>query len=163
MDRKALAAGIATMVVGAGIMAATSFNPSMMSEGVHWIIGAIAGFVFFLAGVLVVRQATRQGQAVQIVDSLLVAVLITAFAAVACIFPPSAVIVAALAVQAWVAVYRQIHAKIWGRDPLGHLSQEKQLGVGCLVYLLLLVIAAVIFWQVRSAPPPVPLSPEAPP
>ena len=68
------------------------------------------------------------------------------------------------AVLGWMTVYAWIHEKVFGKNPLAGLSQERQLGVGCVVYLALVVLvtAAVFVARALRPPPPEPLPAEAP-
>jgi len=159
---KAIGGGVA-ITCGMIIVPMIIANPSGMSEGVPLFVGVAAGGAFFLAGVLLIGDATRLMPSGGILYNVVVALLVTDFGLVSFVFPPSALFVAVIAVQVWVGVYRKIHEKVTGRDPLGALSQAKQFGVGCLVALVLALVIVLLAWLNRPTPPPENLPLEAPP
>ena len=160
-DRGATIGGALALLFGLFVMVMPVLDPSFLSEGVPQWIGVSAGAVFFVAGLVVLRSATR-GAADDLVNTVLVAVLLTAFAAVSMIFPPGAIFVVYFAVLCWIAVYRQIHARVTGRDPLGSLSDGRQLGLGCVVTIALILVVVLVAWLMKDRPPAVPLLPERP-
>ena len=159
-DRGQLFAGAGAMLLGLLLMVMVIGDPAFMSEGVPLWIGVAAGGVFFLAGVLVLRSATKGGPVGDIVNTTLVAVLVSAFAAVSMIFPPSGILVGYFAVLCWILVYRRVHERVTGRDPLGGWSDRKQLGLGCLVTITLILAVILVAWLVTHRPLPELLLPE---
>lgn len=126
--------------ISAGLAIAGQVATDGVSKGVPPWAGVAAGGVFFLAGVLIVASG-RGGLA----GALTLAVFLSLFAALSlALFPPGGLVVAFVAVQAWIAVYRKLHEWVTGSDPLAGTSDERLLGLGCLVYLalVLLVVAA---------------------
>jgi hypothetical protein len=149
--------GIVATLVGGAILLMVALNPDMMSEGVSPWVGILAGGVFFLTGVILVGSATRWLRNDGLVSRLLVASLLTSIAAVAMVFPPGGIVAAFLAVHGWIAVYRWLHKRVTGNDPMGSMSQEKQFGVGCLVYLALVLLLVLGLWLGgRFDPEPLP-------
>lgn len=125
--------GSAAIYAGLAIAGQVMTDPSGMSPGVSLWVGVAAGGVFFLAGVLIVAGA-RQG----LLGPLAVALLLSLFAALALVlFPPGGIVVAFLAVLGWLEVARTIHHRVTGRDPFAGMSDERRLGIGCLVFLAL--------------------------
>lgn len=159
-DRGVLLGGAAALLLGLALIVLVLANPESMSEGVPPWIGVAAGSVFFLAGVLVIRGAKRGGSQDDFVTKVFVAVFVSVFAAVSMIFPPGGIFVAWLAVTCWIVVYRRIHQRVTGRDPLAGSSDAKQLGLGCLVTILLVLGVVLAAWTARDRPASVPLQPE---
>jgi hypothetical protein len=132
-------AGIAAGLALAGLVMA---DPSGLSRGVPPWVGVGAGGVFFLAGVLILAGG-RGGLA----GPLVVAIFLSLFAAISlALFPPGGLVVAYVAVQGWIAVYRQLHQWITRRDPLAGASDTRLLGVGCVVFLVLLLLVLAVAW-----------------
>jgi hypothetical protein len=159
-DRGATIAGALALLFGLFVMASALLDPSFLSEGVPRWIGVSAGAVFFLTGLVVLRSATGGGAAVDLVNTILVAVLVTAFAAVSMVFPPGALFVVYFAVLCWIAVYRQIHTRVTGRDPLAGVSDARHLGLGCAVTIVLILVVVLAVWLMKDPAPAVPLLPE---
>jgi low affinity Fe/Cu permease len=159
-DRAALFGGAAALVVGLALIVLVLANPESMADGVPLWIGVAAGGVFALAGVLVIRGAKSGGSRHDFATEVLVAVFVSVFAAVSMIFPPGGIFVAWLAVTCWIGVYRRIHERVTGRDPLAGSSDGKQLGLGCLVTILLILGVVLAAWLTGDRPPPEPLLPE---
>jgi hypothetical protein len=153
--------GATAILFGLFVMVMPLVDPSFLSEGVPRWIGVSAGAVFFLTGLLVLRSTTHRGAAHDLANTILVAVLVTAFAAVSMVFPPSAVFVGYLAVLCWMQVYRQVHAHVTGRDPLAGVSDGRHLGLGCLTIVVALVVVLAA-WLMKDPQPAGPLLPERP-
>lgn len=151
--RGAMIGGAVALLLGLFVMVMPMLDPSWLSEGVPLWIGVSAGAVFFLSGLLVLGSATRGAAAGDLATTILTAVLVTAFAAVSTIFPPGAIFVVYFAVLCWIAVYRQVHARVTGRDPLAGLSDRRQLGLGCAVTIALILLAVLVAWIIRNRPP----------
>jgi hypothetical protein len=139
---------------GLGLTWAIYRHPEGMSEGVpHWV-GLAAGFAFALAGLMVASQSFGPGtRADGLLPRLLVALLLTAFAAASMIFPPGGLLVAYMAVHVWIGVYASIHQAVTGRDPMAGMSDRRQFALGCLVFVVLLLALAIGWrWRARLAP-----------
>lgn len=161
-DASALVAGVGFVLAGSTVVALVILSPEGMSEGVSEWVGVAAGSVFVLAGVLVAGHGSGVLSADGLTTRILGSILLTAFAAVSMIFPPGGLIVAFIAVNGWIWVYRGLHAAATGRDPLAGLSVQRQVGVGCVVFLLLLMlVAGLAGWNRREPAADLPL--EAPP
>lgn len=161
-DRGAMFAGAVALLIGAFVMVSALLDPSFLSEGVARWIGVSAGAVFFLTGVLVLKSTMHRGAGHDLTNTILVAVLVTAFAAVSMVFPPSAVFVGYLAVLCWMEVYRRIHARVTGRDPLAGVSDGRHLGLGCAVTIVLILVLVLAAWLMKDRQPAGPLLPERP-
>jgi hypothetical protein len=155
---------ILATAVGAALLALVLAAPEGLSEGVPVFVGVAAGGTFLLAGLVLLGHATGWVADGGLLHRVLVALLLTCFAGVAAVFPPSLLFVGVIAVLGWIGVYRRVHERAFGRDPMGGMSQEKQLGVGCLATLALLGgIALVVRLRRPSQPAPSPPLPaEAP-
>ena len=152
-DRGAMIGGAVALLLGLFVMVMPMLDPSWLSEGVPPWIGVSAGAVFFVTGLLVLGSATRGGAADDLVTTILSAVLVTAFAAVSMIFPPGAIFVVYFAVLCWIVVYRRIHARATGRDPLAGLSDGRQLGLGCVVTIVLILAVVLVAWLLKDRAP----------
>ena len=138
--------GSAAVCAGLAIAGQVLTDPTGMSEGVPPWTGVAAGLVFLLAGVLIIAggHAGFRGP-------LIVAVFLSLLAALSlALFPPGGIIVAFLAIQGWIVVYRKVHERLTGRDPLAGMSDVRLLGVGCLVFLAVVLLVAAALWL--SAP-----------
>jgi len=134
--------GSAALFAGLAIAGQILADPSGMSKGVSLWAGIAAGGVFFLAGVLIIASG-RDG----LLGPVMVAVFLSLFATLSlALFPPGGLFVAFLAIQGWIAAYRKLHQWATGRDPLAGMSDERLFGVGCLVFLVLLLLAGGALW-----------------
>jgi hypothetical protein len=155
--RTPLLGGTAALLAGLAI--AAQANVAGVSAGVPRWVGTLAGLPFLLVGIVILGGALgllRDG----VLQRLLVALLVSALAAVAVgVGGPLGLVLVALSGLPWVAVYRAVHERLWGRDPLAGRGDTTQLGFGCLVGLVLAGLVA--FGLRRASQPPPPL--EAPP
>ncbi len=134
------------MLAGIAIAVLIAADPSRMAAGVSPWVGIAAASVFFLAGAIMVGHESGLLGSHQVLASVVLAIFMTVFAAVSMIFPPGGIFVVFLAVNAWIQVYRAVHQALTGRDPFAGMSQEKQLGIGCIVFLLLALLVVVLVW-----------------
>jgi hypothetical protein len=132
--------GLGLVFMGAGLFIVGLGLAGQASEGVPALVLVAAGVTFFLGGVLACQAARGAGDTLAM--RTLVALLITAFAAVAVVFPFSLLFMIPLGVLAWIAVARLAATTLGWRDPLAGWSDERQLGLGCgiSVVLVLLVV-----------------------
>ena len=157
-DRGQILAGGVVLLVGLFFMLMSLGDPSMLSAGVPRFVGVGAGGAFFMAGVVVVRTAIV-GAVDDLVNRVLAATLLSAFAAASMIFPPSGLFVGFLAVLGWIFVYRRLHERATGHDPFAGWSDGRQIGFGCLVTIILCAVVFLVSWLLLRAPA-VPLLPE---
>lgn len=154
-----LLGGLAALLAGLAISALVALGG--VSEGVPAWVGAIAGLPFLLVGLLLLGDlfGWRGGG---LVHQILVALLFSSMAAVA-VGAVGGLGLAAVLVSgpAWLAVYRTLHRRWRGRDPLEGRPESTQLAAGCLVGLLLALVVVGAFW-LASRPPAPPSPAEAP-
>ena len=139
--------GLGLLPMGAGLVIIAVGLGGGASEGVPAFVPVAAGLVFFLAGVSVAFHKGGGGDTV--LSRVFTALLVTAFAATAVVFPPSLLFMAPFAVLSWIAVVRLVIAKRTGRDPLAKWSDERVLGLGCGVTLLIGILIIGLL-QLRS-------------
>jgi hypothetical protein len=159
---KQIFGGILATLVGGALVAAVALHPEGMADGVPLVVGIVAGGAFLLAGLVVLGHGTRWMPDGGLLHRVLVALLLTCFAGASSVFPPALLLVGTIAILGWMGVWRKLHEIAFGRDPMGGMSQEKQLGVGCLVTLGLIGAVALVVWIRKPDPPPPPLPAEAP-
>jgi len=159
-NRAHLIGGALISILGLGIMVMSLVDPSSLSEGVPPWIGVGAGGAFLMAGLAAAWSSIRSGNPDGLVPRALAALLLSMFALAAMIFPPSGLFVGFLAVLAWIHVYRRIHERVTGRDPLLGTSNAKLAGLGCLVTTLLILLVILVVWLLHDRPPREPLLPE---
>lgn len=135
--------GVGLLPMGVGLFFIAVGLGGGASEGVPAFVPVAAGLVFFLAGLLI-ALAERTGRDT-ILTRVLAALLITAFATTAVVFPPSLLFMAPFAVLSWIAVARLVIQKRTGRDPLAGWSDGRILGLGCGITVLIgILIVAVV-------------------
>jgi len=146
--QKAVAAvrrmGIGLLPMGMGLFIVAVGLGGGASEGVPMFVPVAAGLAFFFAGV---GSAFEGRDAV--VSRILGALVVTSFAAVTVIVPPSLMFMAPFAVLSWIGVVRLVVEKRTGRDPLARWSEGQVLGLGCGVTLLIAILIVGLF-QLRS-------------
>jgi hypothetical protein len=139
--------GLGLVFMGAGLFFIAVGLGGGASEGVPAFVPVAAGLTFFLGGVLAASH--RPGSPETVLSRVVVALLVTALATVGVVFPPSLLFTAPMAVLSWIAVVRLVVEKCTGRDPLAGWSDERQLGLGCGITVLIgILIIAVV--QLRS-------------
>ena len=136
--------GIGLLPMGVGLFIVAVGLGGGASEGVPMFVPVAAGLAFFFAGV---GSAFEGRDAV--VSRILGALVVTSFAAVTVIFPPSLMFMAPFAVLSWIGVVRLVVEKRTGRDPLARWSEGQVLGLGCGVTLLIAILIVGLF-QLRS-------------
>jgi hypothetical protein len=139
--RNEVLGGAVALLAGSVLLVQTVTTGGAASIG----LAVAAASVFLLVGVLLLASGLGWLAGDGLVRRLLVAVLLSVFTAIAMLFPPGALIVAVFAASAWIAVYRRIHERATGCDPMAGLSDAKQLGVAALVVLVLLLTAGGIW------------------
>jgi hypothetical protein len=117
------------------------------SEGVPPFVPVAAGLVFFLGGVLAVLH--QSGREDTLLSRTLAALVATGLASTAVVFPPALLLSSPIVVLFWIAVVRLAIQKRTGSDPLGRWSDERVLGLGCGVTVLIWILILGLF-QVRS-------------
>ena len=122
-----MAAGLAIIATGLGGAA---------SEGVPPFVPVVAGAVFLLGGTLAAIHESGSGDS--LLARTLVALLVTGLATCSIVLPPRLLALSLLAtapftVLAWIAVARLVIERLTGRDPLATWSDQRVLGLGCVV------------------------------
>ena len=135
--------GLGILFMGVGLFVVGLGLADQASEGVPAFVLVAAGVTFFLGGALAIQAGRGTGDTLAM--RTLVALLMTAFTAASMVFPPSLLFMIPLTVLTWVAVARLATTTLGGRDPLAGWSDQRQLGLGCAisVVLVLLVIGGV--------------------
>ncbi len=147
--------GVALVPMGAGLAIIAIGLGGGASEGVPTFVPVAAGLAFFFAGVGAVFY--QSGGQDTVLTRIFSALLVTAFAAAAVVFPPSLLFMAPIAVLSWIAVVRLVVEKRTGTDPLAKWSDGQLLGLGCGVTVVIgiliigLSVAALVPPEARGA------------
>lgn len=141
--------GPGLLFVGAGLAVIGVGLAGGASVGVPAFVVVAAGLTFLLAGLVAVQYRGQD----TVLTRFLVALLVTALTAASTVFLPSFLFMAWFTVLAWIAVARLVVQTRTGRDPLAGWSDERQLGLGCGITV---IIAALIIGvlQLRSCARP---------
>ena len=139
--------GIGLVFMGAGLFFVAVALAGGASKGVPAFVLVAAGLTFFLGGVLAASH--RPGSPETVLTRVLVALLVTALGTTGVVFPPSLLFTAPMAVLSWIAVVRLVVEKRTGRDPFAGWSDERQLGLGCGVTVIIALLIVGLL-QLRS-------------
>jgi hypothetical protein len=139
--------GFGLAFMGMGLVITALGLAGGASEGVPKFVPVAAGLVFFLGGVLAVLH--RSGREDTLLSRTLAALVVTGLASTAVVFPPGLLLSSPIVVLFWMAAVRLAIQKRTGSDPLGSWSDERVLGLGCGVTVLIWILIVGLF-QARS-------------